>query len=196
MSLQQKKIELLLSLLIVLFLLWILWEPRNWPEPARFYPWSLGLTVLGLALIQLAVAARAVIKHRRTGAQLSADSRAQRNPENSRAKNRKNDANEESNGGANVLMIEHAEPDQDSSRQRTVAICVWIVVFFLGIWLIGFKIGAFLLTVTFMRFTAKEKWSISAAMGLGTFLFFWLVFDVALKVPLGNGVLADYFSSN
>jgi hypothetical protein len=45
-----------------------------------------------------------------------------------------------------------------------------------------------------MKVTAKEKWPISAAMALGTYLFFWLVFDIGLKLPLDNGFLTDYFS--
>lgn len=77
-----------------------------------------------------------------------------------------------------------------------MTICCWIVGFFIGIWLLGFKVGALCLTFVFLKFTAKEKWMISAAIAVGSYLFFWLVFDIALRAPLGGGFIVDYFGLN
>jgi hypothetical protein len=69
----------------------------------------------------------------------------------------------------------------------------WIVAFFIGISFLGFKLGSLLLTFAFLRFTAKENWIISAVMAVVSYLFFWLVFDIGLRVPLGSGLIGDYF---
>jgi len=168
-------IEFLFSALIVLFLLWVVWEPRNWPAPAKLFPRSLGLSALALALLQLGVAARAVLSERRTGA-LAKDSLPR--------------------DAADSLdhHLTQRKTVPEPATRRMVTISVWLVVFFVGIWLVGFKIGSFFLTFAFLKFTAKENWSLSAGIALGTYLFFWLVFDIGLKLPLGNGVLADYFA--
>lgn len=69
----------------------------------------------------------------------------------------------------------------------------WIVGFFIGISLLGFKLGSLFLTFVFLKFTAKEKWTISAALAVAGYLFFWLVFDLGLRVPLGSGLIGEYF---
>ena len=171
----KKRIEFFFSVLIVLFLAWVLWEARNWPAPSRLYPWSLGFIVLGLALIQVVVAWRASVK--------ASDSAA---PVEGRELDGERDP-----GIAGDLVV-----PQEVVRRRTRTICIWILGFFLGIWLLGFKFGSLGLTLAFLRFTAKETWFISTAIAVGTYLFFWLIFDIALRVPLGSGLIADYFALN
>ncbi len=174
-----KVIEFLFSATLVLFLGWVLWEPQTWPAPARLFPRSLGFSVLVLALIQLAAAARAVLSERRTGAVMTLKQDLSQDLVNSRAHH-----------------VAESDTAPELTGRRAMTICAWLVAFFLGIWLVGFTIGSFVLTFVFLKFTAKEKWPISAAMALGTGLFFWLVFEIGLKLPLGNGVLADYLSAN
>jgi hypothetical protein len=179
MRLSRTTIELLFSAIIALFLLWVVWEPRNWPAPARLFPRSLGLSALALALIQLGVAGRAVLLERRTGAVAVTKDPLPQDIVDSRD---------------HPLGQRKTAPEPPGRSMVTISI--WFVVFFLGIWLVGFKIGSFLLTFAFLKFTAKEKWSLSAGIALGTYLFLWLVFDVALKLPLGNGVLGDFLTFN
>lgn len=176
----KKRIEFSFSVLIVLFLAWVLWEARNWPAPSRLFPWSLGFTVLGLALIQVVVAWRATLKASENavlGRELDGE--------------RENPKADAGFGVAGDLVV-----PQEIVRRRTWTICIWILGFFLGIWLLGFKFGSLGLTFVFLKFTAKETWFISAAIALGTYLFFWLVFDIALRVPLASGLIADYFALN
>jgi hypothetical protein len=179
--LSKKRVEFFFSVLVVLFLVWVLWEARNWPAPSRLFPWSLGFTVLGLALIQVVVAWRATVK---------ADDNAaltQRELDGER---------EKSKAGADPAVTSDLVVPQEVVRRRTWTICIWILGFFFGIWFLGFKFGSLGLTFAFLRFTAKETWFISIAIATGTYLFFWLIFDIALRVPLGSGLIADYFALN
>ena len=189
----RKKVEFLFSAVIVLFLGWVLWEPQSWPAPARLFPWSLGFSVLALALIQFVAAGRAVIREIRTGSAAQPKDQLARDTVGFRDHHRAGDEAVTPTVAMNPPASGHAAPAPEPAGQRVITICVWIVGFFLGIWLVGFKFGSFFLTIAFMKFAAKEKWPISAAMALGTYLFFWLVFDIGLKLPLGNGLIADYF---
>ena len=177
----KKRIEFFFSVLIVLFLVWVLWEARNWPAPSRLFPWSLGFTVLGLALIQVVVAWRATVKAGGNAALTQRELDGEREKPKAGA----------GSGVAGDLVV-----PQEVVRRRTWTICIWILGFFFGIWLLGFKFGSLGLTFAFLRFTAKETWLISTAIALGTYLFFWLIFDIALRVPLGSGLIADYFALN
>ena len=190
----RKKSECLFSAVIVLFLVWVLWEPQNWPAPARLFPWSLGFSVLALALIQFLAAGRAVIREIRTGSAAQVKDELAQDTVGFHDHHGAGDEAATPTVAMNPPAPAHATPAPERAGQRVVTVCAWIVVFFLGIWLVGFKFGSFFLTIAFMKFAAKEKWPISAAMALGTYLFFWLVFDIGLKLPLGNGLIADYFS--
>jgi hypothetical protein len=166
MAPSRNKVDLLISVLVVFFFLWIVWESRNWPTQSKLFPWALGLSSLVLALIQVAIAARAARRRPAAEAGLS-DGRAR--------------------AGASSVS------EGAVARRRAFIMCGWVVGFFLGICLLGFKVGAFGLTFLFLRFTAKETWATSAGMAVASYLFFWLVFDVALGVPLDNGFIGDYF---
>lgn len=174
-----KKTEFLFSVIIVLFLAWALWEARYWPAQSKLFPWSLGFTVLALALSQVASALRAALNESKpTGvAERVAD-----------------DANPSGGTYRSASGKEFIPPD--IARRRTTMIGCWIVVFFLGISFLGFKLGSLFLTFAFLKFTAKENWTTSAALALGSYLFFWLVFDLALRVPLGSGLIGEYFGMN
>jgi small-conductance mechanosensitive channel len=79
-------------------------------------------------------------------------------------------------------------------HQRVLGICAWIIVFFLGIWLFGFKIASLLLTFAFLKFSANERWAISITLSVVNYLFFLIVFDYALRVPLSSGLLLESFA--
>jgi hypothetical protein len=106
------------------------------------------------------------------------------------------DASTSRDGAAIDGFSEDAIMTPEAARQRLITICFWIVGFFIGISFLGFKLGAFCLTFVFLKVTAKENWTISTAIAVGTYLFFWLVFDVALRTPLGSGFIGEYFGLN
>lgn len=179
----RKKIDFLFSALVVLFLIWALWEARNWPGHSRLFPWSLGFIVLSLALTQLGVAWRGITGEGRT--------------DHIARKNSLDDIGEGPSGAVNDDPVsKETFVTTDTTRQRVITICCWIVGFFIGIWLLGFKLGSLCLTLVFLKLTAHEKWMLSTVMAVATYLFFWLVFDIMLKAPLGSGFLGDYFGLN
>jgi hypothetical protein len=174
-----KKIEFLFSVLIVLFLSWAVWEAKSWPAQSKLFPWSLGFTVLALAVLQVAFALRAALEERRSAGVAEKLSDA---------------AN--ATGGTPPNPMESVLIPPHIARRRAIMIGCWIVAFFVGISLLGFKLGSLFLTFVFLKFTAKENWVTSAAIAVGSYLFFWLVFDLALRVPLGSGLLGEYFGMN
>ena len=76
-------------------------------------------------------------------------------------------------------------------RQRTLTISAWAVVFALGLWLLGFKLGGLLIAPAFLRFQAHESWATSILYGLGVYLFFFAGLEMALAFPLPHGWLAS-----
>lgn len=159
----RKRIEFLFSAVIVFLLGWALWEALAWPLHSRVFPWSIGLGVLVLALAQLVGSAR-----RLAGA----------------SPPRVDDKD------ATTISEDFTGLDRLVQR-RVIVICSWILAFFLGIWLLGFRVASFLLTLAFLRFSASESWGVSMVAAGTSYLFFLLVFHLVLQVPLAPGFLAD-----
>jgi hypothetical protein len=181
-GLSRNRIDFLFSALVVFFLIWALWEARNWPGHSRLFPWSLGFIVLSLALTQLGLAWRGIAKEGRI--------------DHIGGKNGSDDIGRSSSGAANDPVSQKMLVTLDTARQRVITICCWIVGFFIGIWFLGFKLGSLCLTLVFLKFTANENWTLSTVIAVASYLFFWLVFDIMLKAPLGSGFIGDYFGLN
>jgi len=81
---------------------------------------------------------------------------------------------------------------EPSEVWRLVTIGSWIAVFFLGIWLFGFRLGSLVLTIAFLKVAAKEGYKESVTLGLVNYLFFLIIFDFALGVPLLEGAIAQW----
>lgn len=174
----RKKIELIFSLLIVGLLARVLWEARVWPPQSRFFPWSVGISVLCLALAQLGIAVRNMF-------------RSEPAPQEAVFHDAQSSGN-----GEEASRSRQGDADRKVTRRRVIVMQVWVAIFFLGIWLLGFKVGAFVLTLVFLKLAAKERWGISIAFGVMSYLFFLVVFDLALQVPLGVGLIAEYLELN
>jgi hypothetical protein len=158
--------DIVISAFLVFLLIWIVWEARDWPFRTRLFPWAVGFPALALALLQLAHSIWRAVRHR--------------------SENEMNGTSSQAGG------IATAGPTLDAALvgQRTVAIAAWTVVFALGFWLFGFKIGGLLSSLIFLRFQAHESWTMSLLYSLGVYLFFLLGFELALGVPLPAGVIA------
>ncbi len=162
-----RRIELVFSALFVLLLVWVLWEAQDWPNYMRLFPWSIGFSVLGLALLQLG---SAMLNFLRPEPALNIE--------------------------RDVLQSDSEAAFQSAGTevgQRVIVIIVWTIVFFLGIWFFGFKVGSLVLTYAFLKFAAKEQWRICTAFSGMTYLFFLIVFDVVLSMPLFPGLIAQSF---
>jgi hypothetical protein len=159
-------------------LAWALWVASGWPPESRLFPWTVGISVLCLALVQVGVAARNMLRSDQ-GLQAHASHDKQSFDSNEEAhRSRKDDA------------------DRKVIQRRVIIIQSWIVIFFIGIWLLGFKVGALVLTFAFLKVAAHEPWQISMTFSVMSYLFLLVVFDFALEVPLGAGLIADYFELN
>jgi Tripartite tricarboxylate transporter TctB family len=181
-GLSRNKIDFLFSALVVFFLIWALWEARNWPGHSRLFPWSLGFIVLSLALTQLGLAWGRIVRDGRI--------------DDIGEKNGLDDIAKSPSGAVNDPLSQKILVTPDTARRRVITICCWIVGFFIGIWLLGFKLGSLCLTFLFLKFTANENWTLSTVIAVATYLFFWLVFDIMLKAPLGSGFVGDYLGLN
>jgi hypothetical protein len=80
------------------------------------------------------------------------------------------------------------EPEPQLS-QRTGQMIAWILAMAAGIVLLGFEIGSAVLTFAFLRFAARERVWLSLTLAGLTVLFFYVVFDRGLNIPLPPGLL-------
>jgi len=71
--------------------------------------------------------------------------------------------------------------------QRTAAISAWIVGFFLAIWLLGFSITVPAMTLLYLRFYARERWTMTIVLTLAAWGFFYGLFEYLLHVPFPDG---------
>lgn len=158
--------DVLISAALVLLLIWVVWEARDWPFRTRLFPWSIGFPVLGLALVQLGIASWKATRRRM-------DSEVH-----------------EVQGEPGEKAESDATPDPNLVIQRTLTIAAWTIAFALGFCLFGFKVGGLLLSPAFLRFQARETWKMSILYGLGVYLFFLGGFEMALGFPLPPGIIA------
>jgi hypothetical protein len=156
----QKLSDLIIAVCVVLVLLWFVLEARFWPFHSRLFPWSIGFTALGLAIIQVFISLRQVV--------LAHRNEAHNRPE------------------SNATRVDR------SVLWRLLTIGAWIPLFLAGIWLFGFRLGSLLLTVSFLKLGAREGYSKCLGVGLMNYLFFLIVFDLMLGVPLFDGALAQW----
>lgn len=168
------RIELLFSLLVVVLLVWVIWETRAWPAHSRIFPMTIGIGVLLLALAQLAASARHAI---RSGPSESIGAAAPVEAPAEQGSSREN--------------VEDGARAGTPARRSAVVMCGWVVLFFLGIWLLGFRVGSFVLTAAFLKLAASEGWGVSLAAGAVSYFFFLVVFHWILQVPLPVGLLAE-----
>ena len=167
----QARNDVLISAFLILLLVGVVWEARDWPFRTRLFPWAIGFPMLALALVQCGCAVSKALR-RQSGGKADIGTSGQQAP-------------------LEVSPAEQAGLIADpAARARAIAISAWTVAFALGFWLFGFKIGGLLLSLTFLRFQARESWKTSVVFALGIYLFFLLGFELALGVPLAPGVIA------
>jgi hypothetical protein len=160
----QKKVDLLFGICAALVIFWFVWEARSWSFHSRLFPWSIGLSVLALALVQVVISVR---QFNSPPLKNNADSTV-------------------------TLKDEQIVEIERPTLWRVATITCWIAFFLLGIWLLGFRLGSLILTVAFLKFAADEEYKKYLSLGLANYLFFLLIFDLTLGVPLFEGALAQW----
>lgn len=154
---------------ILCLISWFLWDARDWSFYSRLFPWSIGFAGLLLALIQFGILLR-----------------------NVRLPASETDLGIKASHELSSVAEDHDGLNQDSEKQRLVTIGCWIVAFFVGIWLLGFRFGSLILTVSFLSLAAKETYKKSIILGVVNYLFFLVLFDLVLGVPLFQGAIAQW----
>jgi hypothetical protein len=159
-----RALDLGFACFVALVILWFVWEATDWSFHSKLFPWSVGLTVLAMALAQVALSAR--------------NFQFGSSKDEMKLKVRPQDHQ--------VAKLEQSEV------WRLMTIGSWIAVFFLGIWLFGFRLGSLILTIAFLKVAAKEGNRQCLILGLVNYLFFLIIFDFALGVPLLEGAIAEW----
>jgi hypothetical protein len=81
------------------------------------------------------------------------------------------------------------------AKRRTWVVIGWTVGFFVVIWLLGFAYAVPLTMVLYLKLAGREKWPITAIMTLGTWGFFYLLFQKMLNVPFPDGLIFSLFKA-
>jgi ABC-type multidrug transport system fused ATPase/permease subunit len=186
--LSRKQADVIFSLLILAIVGWMVWQARAWDLRAGLFPLAIGVPAVGLAVLQLVFAVR--------GPRVSQAALSAAAPLHVSASEAVIAEAVEHAFGAGSIMEEEESLPSDVVRRRTLEMVAWILVMATGIVLLGFELGAAVVSLLFLRLRAHESWRTSAAIALSTYLFLYVVFDRALNIPLPNGAIADALGLN
>lgn len=157
------RLDLVFSAVIVALIALAVWEARDWSIRAKLFPWVIGFPVLALAVVQLALAGRALAATSRLG------------PEQDQGDLPRGE----------LGLAAQAVP------VRTAQIVLWTLFFFVAILVLNFKWASLVATLVFLKVAARERWLLSLLLSLATFLIFHLVFDQVLHIPFGRGMALE-----
>lgn len=97
--------------------------------------------------------------------------------------------------GGPIEALDADALDPRERARRTAQIAAWIVGFFLAVYLIGFLIAVPLAALAYLRFAARESWTMSAVVAGLCWALVFGVFDRTLHVPLPTGQLLRLLGS-
>ena len=97
----------------------------------------------------------------------------------------------EHTGGIQMDEVYEVNLDEKTERRRTVLFFLWFAGGALAVWLLGMVIGLPLLVLLYCLVEGKEKWTISALMGVCSFAIVWGVFEYMLEMKWPPGALLD-----
>ncbi len=81
------------------------------------------------------------------------------------------------------------EVSPKETKQRTIAVILWTIGFFLAIWILGFSYAVPLTILLYLKFAGKESWQMTALVTFFSWLFYWGLFEKLLNVPFPEGLL-------
>jgi hypothetical protein len=79
--------------------------------------------------------------------------------------------------------------DLVQAQRRTAIIMGWIVGFVVAVWLLGFFVAVPLLSLAYLRLTARERWPVSLAYAAVSGIVFYGLFGIAVRIPFDSGML-------
>jgi hypothetical protein len=155
-------ISAIFTLVITVLVAAGLYTSRDWSLQARLFPWTIGIPALGLCLIQLFMD---LWKAVRPGSEPVDDDQG----------------------------IMDLKVDKDVAPalvvRRAVNIFAWVFGLFASIWLVGFLVSIPLFILSYMRFQARETWSITLVWTAVTVVFIIGLFHYILRVPWSYPVI-------
>jgi hypothetical protein len=187
--LPRKRVEVAVSFVLVAIVVFFLWESRDWQVRARLAPWTVGFIVLAISLMQLFVASRALLR-------ASSTSDPVVNPVPSGGHEPRPSGGQAAISGTPAMVqteaADQGTPEDDAMvRSKALFMIAWTVGFCLGLWLLGFRLGAPLLTFGFLRFGAGESSRMSAMFALGAYVSIVLLFQAVVGLPFPPGMLFE-----
>ena len=157
------KPQLLFDLAVIVFFAYFVFEARDWRPQARLYPWVVGIPMLVLAVFHL------VWELKGAGNQ---------------------PATQPSAAPVDFSFTRGIEPAL--ARRRTLLIFSWILGFFAGIWLLGFKIAVPAFVFLYLKFQSREGWGLSLGLTAAAWLVFWGLFIKLLGLPFPEGAIISW----
>ncbi len=195
----RKRADLVFSVLVLVMVVWMVWDAQNWTLRARLFPWTIGIPAMGLALLQVGFAVKNALQPEPAAVEAPIRPTPGERPVPLAPEEQRDEdaavmaAAVESAFGAGSAAAEEEEIPQAVVRRRTIEMVAWILGFGLAVTLFGFRLGAAIITLAFMRVGARESWKTVALITLATYLVFFLIFDWGLNTPLPPGMIADAF---
>ena len=195
----RKRADLVFSVLVLVMVVWMVWDAQNWSLRARLFPWTIGIPAVALALLQVGFAVKNMLQHEPAAAEAAVRPTPGERPVPLLPEEQRDEdaavvaAAVESAFGAGSAAAEEEEIPPALARRRTVEMIAWILGFALGVTLLGFRLGAAVVTLAFMRWGAHERWKTTVIITLATYVVFFLIFDWGLNTPLPPGMIADAF---
>jgi hypothetical protein len=181
MSVSQRKFEIAFSAVILLMAGYWVWEARNLPPKVQLVPWTIGVPVLALAVLQLIASVRALkAPVRSEEAQLVALP----------ADGELDLSSADAAAATATAEVAEAEPEVEPevARARGIQMFLWILGFFGSIMLLGFRVGTPLATFLFLHLASHERLRVSLAFTIVTYLFL-LAADLSHSVTLSTGMI-------
>jgi len=94
-------------------------------------------------------------------------------------------------GGAAALghLEGVADVPPEVAKRRALEMCVWILAYWVAIWLLGFSVSTLLMTVLYLKITARVRWPLALVLSVFAFAFVYGLFEKGLLVPFPPGHL-------
>jgi len=142
----------LFTIVVVGVAAYAVFTSKEWPLGAGLFPWFVGIPVLVLSLVQLIMDGYASMKPRDNSATDTGD-----------------------------LQVDWSMSTAEVAK-RALTFGAWLLALFFGIILFGFFLTIPLFTLFYLKFQAKESWTMSVSLTVGVLIFFVGLFDQILHV--------------
>jgi hypothetical protein len=147
------------GLVVLVFFGVCLWQATAWPRQAKFFPIAILVPMIIVGLVNLALELKGLFTHRRLSTDCTSETAV-------------------------------TEPVGERAAVRlTFQTFLWVFGFFAGIWLVGFSVAIPLFIFSYLKLYSREGWIVSLALAAAVWVFFFLLFETLLHLPLPEGMI-------